>query len=303
MKKIFTLISFLLLSSAILLAQATPNAGFETWTHTSGLWTYDTPNSWSCENTQTYLISTYTCLKSTNAHSGSYAIELITLSIDIPSIVDQVVPGVATTGTIPSSVTGSITGGIAYTLSPDSIMGYYEYTPAGGENGIINFYLFGSAANNADTIAVATFKTPTTIVSTFTRFSSQLVYRNSDAVANSIWLIASSNDDASASSVGSTLYVDDLNLVFNSVGIAKYEKMDFDISPNPAVDHVVINNTLNSEAIFVLYDLTGNKVFETKIGNDENIIDVSTLPTNLYIFNVIDNNKAIIKTGKLIIQR
>ena len=182
-------------------------------------------------------------------------------------------------------------------------MGYYEYTPAGGENGIINFYLFGSAANNADTIAVATFKTPTTIVSTFTRFSSQLVYRNSDAVANSIWLIASSNDDASASSVGSTLYVDDLNLVFNSVGIAKYEKMDFDISPNPAVDHVVINNTLNSEAIFVLYDLTGNKVFETKIGNDENIIDVSTLPTNLYIFNVIDNNKAIIKTGKLIIQR
>jgi hypothetical protein len=305
MKKIFIFI--LSFSPIILWAQATPNSCFDNWTTNSGLMgSYLTPTGWNTENSQTATIGTYTCVQSTTHYSGcgTYSCELTTKSIDIPFVVDQVVPGIITTGTIPSSVTGSITGGIAYTLSPDSITGWYEYTPQGGENGIINFYLFGSAANNADTIAAATFKTPTTTVSTFTRFSAQLVYRNADAVANSIWLLASSNDDASASSVGSTLYIDDLNLVFNSVGLAEQEKPVFSVSPNPAIDHLVVNNTLNSEAIFALYDLTGNKVLETKLGTDENIIDVSTLTNSLYIFEVIDNNNnTIIRTGKLIIQK
>ncbi len=247
MKKIYSLISILLVSHTILWAQAAPNACFDSWTsHSSILGSYMTPDGWSCENSQTATIGTYTCFQSTTHYSGcgTYSCELITKSIDIPFVIDQVVPGIITTGTIPSSVTGSITGGIAYTLRPDSITGYYEYIPAGGENGFVDFYLFGSAANNADTIAEAQFNTPTTTVGTFTRFSAPLIYRDTDAVANSIWLISSSNNDASSSGVGSTLYIDDLNIVINPSGIVEHTKPEFNISPNPAVDHIVINSNL-----------------------------------------------------------
>jgi hypothetical protein len=306
MKKIFTLISFILISTTIIRAQATPNACFDSWTSTSNLFgSYNTPNNWNCENSQTATIGTYTCFQSTTHYSGcgTYSCELITKSIDIPLIVDQVVPGIITTGTIPSSVTGTITGGIAYTLRPDSITGYYEYTPAGGENGFVDFYLFGSAANNADTIAEAQFNTPKTTVGTFTRFSAPLNYRDTDAVVNSIWLISSSLNDALSAGVGSTLYIDDLNLVINPSGIAEYAKPEFNISPNPAVDHIVINSNLMTEATFVLYDLAGNKVKEDLIGSLTNAINVNSLTDGLYIYNIIDNNKSVISAGKLIIQK
>jgi hypothetical protein len=306
MKKIYSLISILLFSQTILWAQATPNACFDSWTSTSNIFgSYNTPNNWSCENSQTATIGTYTCFQSTSHYSGcgTYSCELITKSIDIPFVVDQVVPGIITTGTIPSSVTGSITGGIAYTLKPDSITGYYEYTPAGGENGFVDFYLFGSAANNADTIAEAQFNTPTTTVSTFTRFSAPLKYHNSDAIVNSIWLISSSLNDALSAGVGSTLYIDDLNLVINPSGIAEHIKSEFKISPNPAVDHIVINSNLITEATFILYDLAGNKVKEERIGNLTNVINVNSFTDGLYIYNIIDNNKSVISAGKLIIQK
>jgi hypothetical protein len=305
MKKIFTLISILLIAQTILWAQATPNACFDSWTSVSSLLgSYNTPNSWSCENSQTATIGEYTCFQSTTHYSGcsTYSCELITKSIDIPLVVDQVVPGIITTGTIPSSVTGSITGGIAYTLRPDSISGYYEYTPAGGENGIIEFYLFGSASGNTDTIAVAEFKTPTTTVSSFKRFSAPLVYRNSDVVANSIWLVSSSNDDALSTGVGSTLYVDDLDLVMNTNGIAPQVKPEFKLSPNPAVDHIVINNTF-SDAVFTLYDLTGNTVLKEKLSNSKSVINVNDYPDGLYVYTVFGANNTIVKTGKLIIQK
>lgn len=128
MKKIVTLISILLVTVTLVRAQSTPNAGFESWTsHSSIMGSYDTPDSgWSCSNSQTSIIGIYSCYKSTSAHSGTYAIELITKSIGSPFNV--LVPGIATTGTIPSSISGSITGGIAYTLRPDSITGWYKYS-------------------------------------------------------------------------------------------------------------------------------------------------------------------------------
>src|SRR5665213_874841 len=120
MKKIFTLISLCSVSATALFAQ-TPNAGFESWTHTSSITgSYDTPDSWNCANSQTAITGVISCLKATTMHSGSFAVELITKQI--PSPFNQLVPGIVTTGSI-NATTQSITGGIAYTLKPDSIVG------------------------------------------------------------------------------------------------------------------------------------------------------------------------------------
>jgi hypothetical protein len=302
MKKIFTLISILSVSITGLWAQATPNPGFESWTHTSSiLGAYDTPNNWNCANSSTGSTGVITVLKSTSAHSGSFAAELITKQIPAPF--SQLVPGMITTGTI-NTTSQTITGGIAYTLRPDSITGWYKYTPQGGENGFIAFDLFGSASGNSDTIAKAGFSTPAATVGTFTRFAAALTYTTTTTpVVNSMWLLSSSNNDGLATSVGSILYVDDLSLVFNPTGVTEQEKPEFTISPNPVVDHFVIKNVLGTKALFILYDVTGRKVSEEKINNATTVINVSTLPNGVYSYSVTDENNTTIKGGKLIIQK
>jgi hypothetical protein len=300
MKKIFTIISlFSLISTGGLLAQ-TPNASFETWTHNS-FPSYDTPDSWSCANSQTALTGVYSCLKSTSVHSGSFAIQLITKNIGSP--INQLVPGVATTGTLPSSNTGTITGGVAYTLRPDSITGWYKYTPQGTENGFVQFALFGSGGMT-DTIAVASFSTPKTTVGVYTRFTAPLIYRSANAVVNSVWLLSSSNNDGLAASVGSTLFADDLNVVINpsTAGVTEHAIPEFYIGPNPAVGQVRITNAFNAKALFILYDITGNKVAEQEITNSTQIVSVNTLPAGLYIYSITDQNTKAVKTGKIIIR-
>ncbi len=301
MKKICTLVSvFTLVSCSALWAQ-TPNAGFETWTHSS-FPSYDTPDSWSTANSQTAITGVYSCLKSTSVHSGSFAIQLVTKNIGSP--INQLVPGVATTGTLPSSATGSITGGVAYALRPDSISGWYKYSPQGGENGFVALYLFG-AGGMTDTIAIGSFKTPKVAVGTYMQFSAPLVYRSANAVVNSIWLMSSSNNDGLAASVGSTLFVDDLNLIFNpsSAGITEHAKPVFMLGPNPASDLLLIKNASNTKALFALYDITGRKVAEEKIGNNTNTIALSAIPAGMYIYAITDENNAILKSEKLIIRK
>ncbi len=212
MKKLFVLISIVLVSTGNLWAQATPNAGFENWTfHSNFFGDYDTPDDWDNANPQTELTGIFSVEKATGAdvHSGSAAVKLIT-----KNIFGNDVPGVVTTGTLPTSAGDPITGGIPYTLRPDSIVGWYKYSPQGGDNGFAEITLFGSAANNADTIAEARFNTPTTTVGTYTRFSAPLVYYSTNAVANSMWLLGSSNSDVSLQ-VGSTAYFDDIELIIN----------------------------------------------------------------------------------------
>lgn len=303
MKKIFTLIS--VFSGLITCAWAqTPNPGFETWT-TSGFPAYEEPNSWHTANAQTNIISIATCIKASGAdkHAGSYAIKLVTKQIGAPF--NQLVPGFATTGTLPTSITGPLTGGIPYTSRPDSITGWYRYTPQGGENGFIGFILFGSAANNADTIAEAGFATPTVTVGSFTRFSAPLVYTAStNPVANSMWLLSSSNNNGLTSSIGSTLFVDDLAVVINpsTTGVAEQVMPEVSLGPNPASDHVLIKNGSGTKAFFSLYDAMGRRITTEAIGNAESTVDVSFLGSGLYMYAVTNEHNATIQTGKLIIQ-
>ena len=302
MKKIVTLIALFSVSATYLLAQ-TPNPGFESWTHTSAITgSYDTPDNWNTANPKTAITGVLSCFKSTSFHSGSFAIQLITKQI--PSPFNQLVPGIATTGTI-DQTTQSITGGIAYTLKPDSITGWYKYTPQGGENGFVSFYLFGSAANNTDTIAKATFSTPKATVATYTRFAAALTYTTTTTpVANSMWLLGSSNNDGLTSSIGSTLYVDDLALVFNpNTGVAEQNMPELTVGPNPAIGHFEINNPLNRQAIFVLYDAMGRKVAEEKTEGTTTFVNVNTLPNGLYTYSIIDENNIAVKGGKLIIKK
>ncbi|MDP1744398.1 MAG: T9SS type A sorting domain-containing protein [Bacteroidota bacterium] len=208
MKKIFTLISILLVSVTGIWAQATPNAGFETWTVQGSFPTYDACTSWDSPNSQTAITGIFVCIKTTDAHSGSLAMKLVS-----KSVLGQIAPGVTTTGILPTQNGGVITGGVAYTLRPDSIVGWYKFTPgAAGDNGFVGFRLYGSGGEN-DSVAVANYNTASATVGTYTRFSQALTYYSTNAVVNSRWLLVSTKDGENAI-VNSTLFADDLDLIF-----------------------------------------------------------------------------------------
>ena len=314
MKKLYILVTILSLSCLNSWAQkdtassttnwvATPNPGFEDWTTVSGiLGNYYTPDGWDCANSQTAYTGTY-CVtegKGANVKSGTYSAELITQDITIAS---TIAPGVITTGTLPTSASGTITGGIAYTLRPDSIVGWFKYTPQGSDYCYISFTVFGTS--NTDTVGVASYSTTAgKTISSFTRFSAPMVYRNSHSVTNSIWVITSSN--ASAPVTGSTMYVDDVAVIINTTtGINEQVNTaaPISINPNPASDHVIVSNTSNHNAVLALYDITGRKVAEQSLACGTNNIDVKAFTNGLYLYTVTDENGGSLKTGKLIIQK
>jgi hypothetical protein len=211
MKKIFTLVSIFTVSTIHLWAQATPNPSFDTWTHhTSFPSSYDDPDNWNTANSQSSILGSVGCIKATAAadiHTGASAVKLVTLTI-----AGNLAPGIVTTGTIPTSTSGSITGGIAYTSRPDSIIGYFKATPQSGDHAFAEFQLLGSGGNN-DTIGVGHFSMPSSTVATYTRFSKAITYHSSNAIVNSLWLLCSSKDGTNAVP-GSILFADDIALVF-----------------------------------------------------------------------------------------
>ncbi|HEV7230310.1 MAG TPA: T9SS type A sorting domain-containing protein [Bacteroidia bacterium] len=295
MKKLYAILALLAVSVTGLHAQATPNSGFETWTSHTG---YNTPDNWDNANATTAILGVYTCVKATAAadvHSGSAAIRLIT-----QTYVGNKAPGIATTGTINTS-TQTVGGGIPYTQRPDSITGWYKYTSVSGDRGFVSFTLFGTS--NTDTVAQAYFATPAASVGTYTRFSQALVYRSNHTVTNSIWILLSSQNQASGQ-VGSSMYVDDLAIVINpSSGIQSLQAApQISVGPNPAVNQIAVSNVSNAKVTFVLYDITGRILVEQKLENSSNTFDVSSIPAGLYVYAILDEKNKMIQTSKLIIR-
>jgi hypothetical protein len=303
MKQITTAI--LIFSITLLKAQtnpATPNASFADWTHyePSGEQAYDVPNSWYSINSTTDVFGTITCYKdSTTPLPGDrYAVILLTQLV--ASI--EVAPGALTTGTF-NTVSQTISGGLPYILRPDSIIGWYKYSSVSGDNGDCEFYLFG--ATHTDTIGQAFFKTPTSSVSNWTRFSLAITYTSSATPDTALWIFSSSNAQASAQ-VGSELYVDSLGLIFDSsTGIKSItDAEDIIVGPNPTNGLVSVNNSSNSKSlVFSLVDIMGRKVEVEKLAPGISYLELESVSDGMYMYYIQNEHNAIIKTGKIVVQK
>jgi hypothetical protein len=295
----------LIFSITLLKAQtnvATPNANFEHWTHVSADGGYDTAASWNSLNSFTAgpPIGIVTCYKdSTTVRSGKYSVLLVTQYFTLAS---ELIPGTITTGTI-NPLAETISGGIPYTFRPDSIIGWYQYTPQSGDNGDIEFYLFG--ATHLDTIGQAFFKTPTTTVSTWTRFSLAVTYSSTATPDTALWIITSS-DNQTTGHEGSQFIVDSLGLVFDTLsGINNIINPEYiKVGPNPTTGLVSINNSSNSQSlVFCLVDVTGRNIEQEKMATGTNYLELTGISEGVYIYYVKDEQNTIVKTGKIVVQR
>jgi hypothetical protein len=302
MKKIYALILFCGILPAALVAQVLPNPGFETWINTPASFpapAYDDPTNWNDLNSTTAGLGQITCVKATAAtekHSGTAAVKLIT-----KSVFGQTVNGIVTTGTI-NTTTQTIGGGLPYSGRPDSIIGFYKYTSVTGDNGFVELQLLG-AGGDTDTVGYARFKTPSASVASFTRFATQITYRNTNPVVKAIW-ICSSSKDAVTHFVNSTMWVDDLAVVMpTSAGVMEQNKMEITVGPNPAVSFIQVKNPDSKKTLIKMYDVTGRILIEEQLATTAATIDISALPAGLYMYAICDESGKIIKTGKVIVQK
>ncbi len=293
MKKILPFL-FLLSHALSGIAQSVlPNPGFENWVQVG---TRMDPVDWNTLNPNTAIVGVLTCLKASGAdiHSGNAAIKLVT-----KLVLGQNANGIATTGTISIAPPG-ISGGVAYAGRPDSIAGWYKYTSVNSDNGFVEFQLLGTAST-PDTIGYVRFTTPTSTVATYTRFSAPIVYRSTNPVAKSIWILSSSA--GFTASVNSTLFVDDLELITNSgAGIQEQNLNYLSMAPNPVQDGLVIENTKGTVQ-FALYDSNGNLALQSSLNPGTNTLNLKNLSNGIYFYTAYTEQLNHLQKGKIILAK
>ncbi|MBP6333867.1 MAG: PCMD domain-containing protein [Bacteroidia bacterium] len=276
-KTYFQLICAFLFAIELNAQNALPNPGFENWT-SQGL--YEDPDNWSTLNPSTAVLGILTALKASGSdvHTGSYAIKLTT-----KNVLGQNANGIATTGSINTS-TQTISGGIAYTSRPDSIGGWYKYTPAGSDNGFVAFVLL-DAVN--DTIGFANFTTPNSTIGTYTYFSAAINYTSSANPVLARCLLSSSAGFTAV--VNSTLIIDDLQLIFNSTGIRESHPSTLSLNYNSVTGKLSIQDLNRNYKKASVVDYAGRTITEFQTSAEFTEVSLPALAVGIYFVIVYDN--------------
>lgn len=272
MKKLFTLVACAV--TVAVSAQQVPNADFESWD------SQDKPTDWNTVNSAlggAGALLNQTCYRSTDANSGSYAINLVT--VDPPSFPpgNPDINGIASTGSVQTSPPYGVTGGITFDDFPDSLVGYYKYFPSGSDIGTIEMVLKSSGE---DTIAHARFETPSSTVNQYTRFSVPFDYRNANTPDLAVHLISSS--DGFNPVVGSQIWVDDLEVIYNPVVSSVAQKMkESRVEVYFANNQLYIKNPAQKQIGNIeVYDMVGRRLQTLTHQNST----LNSLPRGFYTY-------------------
>lgn len=278
-------------------AQQIPNGDMETWTISGSLspdgeflTDWSTVNN-SVPDAQAWLLSP-TCLQeSTDIHGGSHAVHLTTVAAPLPGFPN--VNGIITNGDI-NETTYAVENGIAFTARPDSLVGYFKAIPVGTDFATIEFVL---KDGNEDTLGWARFEAPNALVSNYTRFSVPVVYTSTATPTTAVALLSAS--DGFNSVIGSQLWVDDLELVYNPVGIEELDATNSSAWYNGRSIELNLTKVKSKIVNVTVIDLTGKIVYsDMHAGGDKHIIPVS-VSNGLYFVKISNGTQA--HTLKLVI--
>ncbi len=292
-RNLLTLLAFTLFGQ-VSIAQQIPNGDMENWT-ISGALSPDGeyPTDWSTVNNtvpdaQAWLLSETCFEETTDVHGGSSACRLETVAPPLAGFPN--VNGITTNGTV-NETTYAIEGGIPYTFRPDSLVGWFKATPVGTDFATIEIVLKDAAE---DTIGWARFEAPNSTVSAYTRFSAPVVYQNANTPTQAAVLLSAS--DGFNSVVGSQLWVDDLELIFNPVGI---EEVDFDqVSAYASNGRIFMQNALPNQVVaYDIISLSGQVINSGRIDANSKGIVSENLANGMYFVRFMSGGQQ--KTVKL----
>ena len=255
MKKI--ILSLALFSVCTVNAQYLTNGGFESW---SNQIIYQTPNNWFTFN-QFAVGSTPTPVaKVTDAHSGSFAAKISSTIVSFGGSNDTIQGGMLYGD---FDIIGGGNPGAPFQHRPDSIVGYYKSNFIGGDSSAIVVALQKFDAASSSSIGIGFCNgLITQNTATYKRFSFPIDYDPTSTVMPDTLILAVSVGGQTFN-LASTITVDDIQFVYNTVGVEEIVNSSFKFYPNPANDFVVIES-INEDEI-IIYNAVGQIVQTVQI--------------------------------------
>jgi len=260
-------------------AQQIPNAGFENW---NNFGTYEDPNEWSSLNMLSLLGGPIVISKSTDAHSGTYALRSETVITDLGQDGEpDTIIGVITLGAFNMS-TFEVASGAPFTGRPDSLVGWYKLTsPTNSPCYMLTTTSkWNSSMSSQVGIGGAAFMGDSS--STYKRFSVPFEYDSNELPDSLQFFIVNAQDD---NEVNNILLVDDLQFIYNSTAAIHENNQLFTISPNPATDFINIESTAAIESVEIV-DLNGKIVLTIQQPMAHSKINISELNASVFICRV-----------------
>ncbi|MBI3500464.1 MAG: T9SS type A sorting domain-containing protein [Bacteroidetes bacterium] len=288
---------FVTLSVIEALAQnAIPNPGFENWTNQGS---YDDPSGgWGtiADISGGFVVNCYKA-PSPDMHSGTYACKLITKNIPFQGEA----PGIVVTGTINQSTMG-VDGGVLFNLKPDSMAGWYKYSPVGVDTASVDVRLSYWNGTSRVQVAEARFE-KTTAVSSYARFSVPFIYAVPNTPDTMVIVLMSSYGGATSANTNSTAYYDDLDLIYNTTAVnEQILNASVSVYPNPSSEFVIFSGTCQ-KFMLKISDEMGKQIMIAESDSRNYKLDVSTFPKGIYFYELLSGEAGKIQRGKFIVQK
>jgi hypothetical protein len=266
-----------------------PNGNLEDWTTLKT----EEPDNWNSTNKSSDL-NHPTAIKSTETHSGSFALQLQSVSTSWGGTIAYI-----TNGYMGKHNEGPI-GGMQVSANPKKVSGYYKYTPNGDDNPIVGLfsYHYDAVAGKSTNIETQIIKLPAT--DTYTYFEVPMNYNGTDQVDSLNIFFAANDMMANKTNVGSVLFLDDLDISYYDLptNIIMNNENETRVYLVGKVLHIDRIESQVSELI--LLNSIGQKVVNTNLNGSNTSLQVGSLPNGIYIYNLKNNDGSTAKSGKVI---
>jgi hypothetical protein len=297
MKKIYlSILSFAIGLSVD--AQSLPNMDLELWTNAGN---YEQPNGlWATANPIVNLLPAVipaTTTKSSDAHGGSFSARMESKNWPIANIL---ITGTLANGIFDAQSTNPATAlkrGTPFTARPTAFRGWYKYSPVNGDSCAVYAWLTKWNGAARDTVGIALLANYSQAVSAWTAFDLPFDYRSADT-PDSISIVCASSyaGQSLAGQVGSTLWVDDLEIVF-ATGLVDVLSPEYRVTcyPVPATErvHFRLDRPAKVGTRIQVYSAMGARIAETPVLGDGGSVSVSDLAAGTYHYLITDSQTAL----------
>jgi len=191
--------------------------------------------------------------------------------------------------------------------TPHALEGYFKYIPVEGDSALINIEFYDD-----DGVAVVVEnKIIYESVESWTKFSIPIPekYWNEVFYEIRILFVASAGVnfehlDECVGQLGSTLWVDNLNLNYTTTGIKQnlFSTLKTNAFPNPAAEVLNIELNENFSGKVVVYNLTGSAVMEQNISGTQCQLNTSALAAGNYMYRLMKENSSFAQ-GKFVVTK
>jgi hypothetical protein len=279
-------------------SQPFPNGDFENWTTIT---TDQDPDGWGTYANQfPYYQLPVLVTKTADAHSGSFAVKLISDTATAQPPFGSGVPGDTILGTLQlNMINGFFSTKYPFAFRPDSVTGYVKSIVAALPDNFNVIWI--ELSNNNNPVGQAVYYNANS-VNNYIRFSVNFNYSSGITPDSMTFVISAGNPGNPVP--GNVFYVDDLSFVYDTPpGIKDNPEIStFKIYPNPVKDDLNILTQSREEAIIKIYNANGVMVKQLSMNKNLTTITISDLPKGLYLYQITDRNENIPGSGKFIIE-